>query len=178
MPTPVDTWDEALFGCPQIDGYRMKREPVVEARPPIDGTSRHRQRSSAPITVFSLVVPQDQEQHQNWLAWYETTLEQGTEWFDIQLYFGTTARTVGAHITGGWSMDEMPVGALNGDLAIEVETYNAQQIVYEHPETFIVYAGTALDPSPVADTYIAGEDAANPSPDEDVIYGGDQVGLP
>lgn len=177
MVQAVATWDNELYGCPRVDGYQASRTSVLRIGEPVDGPQRYRQNLEEPLTTFDLVVPQTLAQYEAWVAFYESTLDFGAEWFSMELALGTDLDTFIVHLLDDWSVNQIAVDASFGELQLQLEAFDKASTVLVFDPPIVVDGGTAQSPSPATDVIDAGT-ALAPSPDTDIVYGGDYVDIP
>ena len=104
MPvTPVATWDNDLFGCPDPRDYQITHETMQRANQPIEGTARYRRILEQGFYSLSLRVQQTPEQYQAFRQFYFLDINSGEDWFNMPLLVGVDIETLIVHIVDGFA---------------------------------------------------------------------------
>lgn len=187
MPQASATWDIEVLGCPALDGYLMDQGTVQRITEPLDGPFRYRRVLETGVITAQIRVVQTSLQYEAFRDFYYQDLNYGRLWFWLPIIDGVLPIPLLAHITpDGFQQQRHADLHFRHIISLDVECFRAETLAYSAPaystqEQIVVDAGLnrAGGIPPVADPgdLVDAGTPASPSPDTDVLYGGDDLGL-
>lgn len=83
------TFDHALFGRPVLGNYSVRRNEQFRRLQVMDGPARYRLTQPAASHIIPVTWTMHDERMFDFRLWWQDVLQDGSDWFEIELMLGT-----------------------------------------------------------------------------------------